>query len=326
MHSFTELIEKYNSFFSKVQFTGAPNTLYEPNNYFLKLGGKRLRPVCLLMAKELFEELDVNDYQAATAFELFHNFSLIHDDIMDAAELRRGQATVHTKYGINTAILSGDVMFVKAYQYIAQIKPAEHQQAILDLFNTTAAEVCEGQQLDMDFENQNEVGLADYINMIALKTSVLIAACFKTGGILGNASIGNLEHLYSFGRSLGIAFQVMDDYLDSFGQADKVGKQIGGDIRQNKKTFLLILAQKQANEQQLNQINKLLAIPPAQKTETDVQAMLALYNETGATNATQQLMETYYAEAAKHLEDIAVLSKRKENIKQLMQYLLQRDS
>src|SRR5258706_5373260 len=241
MHSFELLSEKFALHFDKKHFPDEPSSLYGPNGYFLKLGGKRVRPVLVLLGNELFDEINPDAWHVATAIELFHNFTLIHDDIMDAAPLRRGLQTVHHKYGANTALLAGDVMLVVAYEYLNKIH-AGHIRSIISLFSKTAKEVCEGQQLDMDFEKMNPVSLNDYLHMISLKTSVLLAASLQMGAILGGAGDGNQEHLYEFGKNLGLAFQIQDDYLDAFGDPVKFGKQTGGDIVSNKKTFLFIKA------------------------------------------------------------------------------------
>ena len=238
MYSFKELVVQFSEQFASAHFDKEPATLYDPCNYFLTIGGKRIRPILCLMGNELFNEIDKDAYHLATAIELFHNFTLIHDDIMDAAALRRGMETIHTKYNNSTAILAGDVMMIKSYEYINKMN-GPYLQKILRIFNTTAKEVCEGQQLDMDFEQKEWVSLDQYIHMITLKTSVLLAASLEMGAIIGGASEGNCKHLYEFGKNLGIAFQIQDDYLDAFGDPEKFGKEVGGDIRQNKKTFLL---------------------------------------------------------------------------------------
>ncbi len=234
MHTFKELVSSFAERFAVRHFPGTPVTLYEPGEYFLAIGGKRIRPVMCLMGNELFADMNPDAWHTATAIELFHNFTLIHDDIMDKASLRRGVETVHMKYGSNTALLTGDVMMIQAYEYLNRIH-SPHLHRILQLFNKTAREVCEGQQLDIDFETMESVSLDAYIEMISLKTSVLLAASLEIGAILGGASEGNCRHIYEFGKNLGIAFQVQDDYLDAFGDPEKFGKDVGGDIRQNKK-------------------------------------------------------------------------------------------
>src|SRR6185436_6706254 len=246
MQSFELLSEKFTLHFDKKHFPDEPSTLYAPNEYFLKLGGKRIRPVLALMGNELFDEINPDAWYAATAIELFHNFTLIHDDIMDKAPLRRGKQTVHTKYNDSTALLAGDVMLVRAYEYLNKISSA-YLSKVLSLFNRTAIEVCEGQQMDMDYESRTNVNMNDYLRMIELKTSVALAASLKVGGLLGGGGERNQNLLYEFGKKLGIAFQVQDDYLDAFGDKNKTGKQVGGDILANKKTFLLIHAMESAS-------------------------------------------------------------------------------
>ena len=236
MQSFESLSKQFAEKFDTRHFPEQPASLYEPNEYFLKLGGKRVRPVLCLMGNELFDEIIPDAWHAATAIELFHNFTLIHDDIMDKAPLRRGEQTVHTKYNHSTALLAGDVMMVKAYEYLNKISSL-YLGKVLSLFNKTAIEVCEGQQMDMDYESQNNVSMNDYLRMIELKTSVALAASLKIGALLGGGGERNQNLLYEFGRKLGIAFQVQDDYLDAFGDKSKTGKQTGGDILANKKNI-----------------------------------------------------------------------------------------
>jgi Geranylgeranyl pyrophosphate synthase len=230
MHSFEQLAKQFAEHFNQPLFPSAPASLYDASHYFLKMGGKRIRPVLCLMGNELFDEIKPDAWSVATAVELFHNFTLIHDDIMDRAPLRRGMETVHKKYGDSTAILAGDVMQVAAYEQLNKIQSSYLHQ-ILGLFNKTARQVCEGQQLDMDYEKMEAVAHDQYLQMIELKTSVLLAASLKMGAILGGAGERNQNLLYEFGRKLGLAFQVQDDYLDAFGDPEKFGKQVGGDIR-----------------------------------------------------------------------------------------------
>ena len=229
MHSFIELSKIFDEKFNTRHFPEHTATLYNPAQYILQLGGKRIRPVCVLMGNELFDEIHEDAYYAAAGIELFHNFSLIHDDIMDKAPVRRGMPTVHAKYGESTALLAGDVMFVMAYEYLNKMKVG-HLQKVLHLFNNTAKAVCEGQQLDMDFEKKEMVSMEEYLHMITLKTSVLLAASLQLGAILGGTGERNQQHIYEFGKNLGIAFQLQDDYLDAFGNPEKFGKQVGGDI------------------------------------------------------------------------------------------------
>lgn len=321
MQSFQELSNGFKQYFDKEHFPPQPSSLYEPGRYFLSMGGKRIRPVLCLMGNELFDDLKPDAWQVATAIELFHNFTLIHDDIMDKAPLRRGMQTVHHKYGDSTALLSGDVMLIVAYEYLNKINTS-YLQRIINLFNQTAKQVCEGQQLDMDFEKQNAVKLEEYLTMIELKTSVLLAAALQMGGIIGGASAHNCSHLYGFGRNLGIAFQVQDDYLDAFGDPEKFGKDVGGDIRQNKKTFLLLQAMQVADTAQKEEINVLLQTNPPDKVER----MLSIYKDCDVDNWAKELKATYMDKAMQHLEDIAVISSRKKSLTDLAGYLVSRDS
>jgi geranylgeranyl diphosphate synthase, type II len=320
MQSFEDLSKQFGDQFNQRHFPEQPASLYEPNEYFLKLGGKRVRPVLCLMGNELFEEISPNAWHAATAIELFHNFTLIHDDIMDKAPLRRGLETVHTKYGESTALLAGDVMLVRAYEYLNKIS-VSHIQPVLSLFNKTATEVCEGQQLDMDFEKRETVGIEEYLHMITLKTSVALAASLKVGAMLGGAGKRNQDLIYEFGKKLGIAFQIQDDYLDAFGDPIKFGKQVGGDILANKKTFLLIHALESVTASQKNELRKLLQTNPADKVEK----VLQLFKDCKADEWALQLKDKYLTESLAHLEDIAVLSKRKEPLKELALFLVKRD-
>lgn len=320
MQSFELLSQKFAIHFDKRHFPAEPATLYDPNEYFLKIGGKRIRPVLCLMGNELFEEIKEDAWHVGTAIELFHNFTLIHDDIMDKAPLRRGMQTVHTKFGENTAILAGDVMLVCAYEELNKIS-VEYIQSILRLFNTTAKEVCEGQQMDMDFESMDTVSLDAYLKMIELKTSVALAASLQTGAILGGAGERNQHLLYDFGKKLGIAFQVQDDYLDAFGDPKKFGKQVGGDILANKKTFLLLHALETASPDQKIELQQLLTSNSTNK----IQKVLSIYRDCKVDEWALTLKNKYLDEALSHLDDIAVLSKRKQPLKELAQFLVKRE-
>jgi geranylgeranyl diphosphate synthase type II len=320
MHSFKELISVFAAKFAHRHFPASPATLYDPGEYFLALGGKRVRPIMCLMGNELFDEIHPDAYHVAIAIELFHNFTLIHDDIMDAAPLRRGMETVHKKYGESTALLTGDVMMIQSYEYLNKIQDNNIHQ-ILQLFNRTAKEVCEGQQLDMDFEKQEHVSLNEYLNMISLKTSVLLAASLEMGAILGGASAGNRKHLYDFGKNLGIAFQIQDDYLDAFGDPEKFGKDVGGDIRQNKKTFLLLQALEVADLEQKNKLLQLMKDNP----ENKVAEVLAIFKACNVDVWAKALKEKYLQTALQHLEEIAVVSIRKKPLTELADFLIQRD-
>ena len=321
MHSFIELSKIFEDRFDTRHFPEHTATLYNPAQYILQLGGKRIRPVCVLMGNELFGEIIEDAYYAATAIELFHNFSLIHDDIMDKAPMRRGMETVHEKYGDSTALLAGDVMFVKAYEYLNKIH-INNLQKVLHLFNETASAVCEGQQLDMDFEKRKTVGLEEYVAMITLKTSVLLAASLKLGAILGGATLNSQNHLYEFGKNLGIAFQVQDDYLDVFGDPEKFGKRVGGDILSNKKTFLLIHAMETANAEQLNLLQGLIENNAVDKIEKVTQ----IFKDCKVDDWAKELKDKYLQVALQHLEDTAVVSVRKQALMQLAEFLIQRDN
>jgi geranylgeranyl diphosphate synthase type II len=320
MHTFKELVTDFGERFGMRHFPEIPASLYEPAEYFLSWGGKRIRPVMCLMGNEMFDNIKPDSYEVATAIELFHNFTLIHDDIMDEAPLRRGMETVHMKYGSNTALLTGDVMMIRAYEYLNKIN-GHYLSRILALFNKTAREVCEGQQLDIDFEKKTDVSLQAYIEMISLKTSVLLAASLEMGAIIGGASEGNCRHLYEFGKNLGIAFQIQDDYLDAFGDPEKFGKEVGGDIRQNKKTFLLLHALEVANGEQKKNLQQLMQQNPVDK----VQQVLAIFKDCHVDEWAKELKEKYLQTALKHLDDIAVMLVRKKPLEELADFLIQRE-
>lgn len=320
MHSFQELSQQFEEKFNGRHFPETPVSLYDSSQYILALGGKRIRPVLCLMGNELVNTINPDTWHVATAIELFHNFTLIHDDIMDKAPLRRGMETVHSKFGESTALLAGDVMLVVAYDYVNKINK-DYLQIVMKLFNKTAKEVCEGQQLDMDFEKEERVNFDDYLKMIELKTSVALAASLQLGGILGGAGKGNQQHLYEFGKNLGIAFQVQDDYLDAFGDPGKFGKQVGGDILSNKKTFLSIHAMEVATPTQLKELLQLNNGNEISKVEK----VLQIYKDTNAGKWATELKDKYYKIAMQHLEEIAVLSARKKPLQELAEYLINRE-
>jgi geranylgeranyl diphosphate synthase type II len=320
MKSFEELSRDFIAYFNKAHFPVHPESLYGPAAYFLSLGGKRIRPVMCLMGNELFDEIHPNCWDLATAIELFHNFTLIHDDIMDKAPLRRGMPTVHEKYSEASALLAGDVTLVAAYDALNKISVQAFHR-LLNLFNKTAKEVCEGQQIDMDYEKSGIVELTEYLRMIELKTSVLLAASLKMGAMLGGAGEGNQEHLSEFGRNLGLAFQIQDDYLDAFGDPLKFGKQPGGDIMANKKTFLFIKAMEIASAPVKKEMSLLMKKDGSEK----LARMLTIFRDCGVDREANVLKEEYLAKALSHLESIAVLSVRKEPLKQLASFLIGRD-
>ena len=321
MYSYRELASKFNGYFAQhMPFPAQPAGLYDPCSQFLADGGKRIRPVLCLMGNELFGELTTDAWHAASAVELFHNFTLIHDDIMDRAPLRRGRPTVHAAHGLTAGILCGDVMNIHAYMELAKI--GRSLPAILDIFNRTAAEVCEGQQLDMDFELRNDVSMQEYINMIALKTSVLLACSLQIGALTGGSVGDNASRLYAFGKNMGIAFQLKDDYLDAFGDPEATGKQNGGDIKANKKTFLLIKALENAPDHQKADIMRLATGDSEQK----VTEMLDVFQATGAAKACLDTIALYTGQAYQNLEDVAIPSARKWPLEELADYLLTRDN
>jgi len=320
MQNFEQLSAQFSTYFEAEHFPAEPSSLYDPNRYFLSLGGKRIRPVLCLMGNELFSEISADAWPAATAIELFHNFTLIHDDIMDKAPLRRGMETVHCKYGESTALLAGDVMLVAAYDYLNRINP-QHLPRMIVLFNQTAREVCEGQQLDMDFEKIERVSMDAYLKMISLKTSVLLAASLRMGAILGGALDRNQQLLYEYGRKLGLAFQIQDDYLDAFGDPARFGKQVGGDIKANKKTFLLLHALQTAGANERKELEELLQTD----SEDKVARVLRIFRTCGVDQWAKELKERYANEAFAHLDDVAVVSARKTPLMELGHYLIQRD-
>lgn len=320
MQTFEELSKRFAEFFSVRHFPSQPATLYEADEYFLGLGGKRVRPVLCLMGNELFDDIHPYAWNVASAIELFHNFTLIHDDIMDRAPLRRGMPTVHARFGEATALLAGDVMLVVAYDHLNKIRdPFIHR--ILQLFNKTAREVCEGQQLDMDFEKMSVVDLPQYIHMIGLKTSVLLAASLQMGAILGGAGRSNQENLYQFGKNLGVAFQIQDDYLDAFGDPARFGKQPGGDIMANKKTFLMIRALDQADGSKRTALEELMKGSHPDK----VAGVLQIFRDCGVDRWANELKTEYLNKAFGHLEEIAVTSIRKQPLEELAHFLVKRD-
>ncbi|WP_143306675.1 polyprenyl synthetase family protein [Chitinophaga vietnamensis] len=321
MHSFKELIVQFSQQFEPQQFPATPQRLYNAATHILEIGGKRIRPVLCLMGNELFDELHPDAFQVGNAVELFHNFTLIHDDIMDKAPLRRSQPTVHTIYGEPAAILAGDVMLISVYDRLNKVQ-SRYKQRVISVFNKAAIEVCEGQQLDMDFESMEpeSVQYHDYVNMIGLKTSVLLAASLQLGAIIGGGSDGNQDHIYQFGKNIGIAFQIQDDVLDAFGDPEKFGKQQGGDILVNKKTFLLLKALELCNPAQRTELKRLLASSPDDK----VARVLQLFRDCKADVWAEKEKERFQQQAFQSLDSIAVLSARKKPLMELADYLLDR--
>ena len=299
-----------------------PHNLYEPISYILELGGKRLRPVLTLLTTALFDGNYKNALDAALAIEVFHNFSLVHDDIMDDAPLRRGKTTVHEKWDINTGILSGDAMLINSYQYFESY-PNEEFKKLVQLFSKTAIEVCEGQQYDIDFETRDDVTIAEYLKMVEFKTAVLVASAMKMGAIIANTSEENQDLVYEFGRNLGIAFQLQDDYLDAFGDPKTFGKQVGGDIIENKKTFLFLKALVLSSKLEKETLLHLYSIEPTDTTDK-IAAVKAVFEQSGSVNATKQEIENYTKKAFACLNQINLTEDRKAVLRVFGENLMKR--
>jgi geranylgeranyl diphosphate synthase type II len=324
MHGLNDIRQRITDAFARARFENNPGELYEPINYTLDLGGKRLRPVLVLISCDLFGGNIDQAIYPAMGLEIFHNFTLLHDDIMDNAPLRRGRDTVHKRWDTNTAILSGDTMFVIAYEYVAKTNPSMLPQ-VLDLFNDTARKVCEGQQYDMNYESLHHVTVADYMLMIRLKTAVLIACSLKLGAILAHADSADAEKIYQLGIELGLAFQLQDDYLDAFGDTAKFGKAIGGDITTNKKTFLLIRALELAQGETKSALQELLtgtSIPIPEK----ITRVLRIYRELEIDKITRARIEQHNATAMEILNSFAFSDEKTEQLVHLMKEMLGRDS
>jgi geranylgeranyl diphosphate synthase type II len=304
-----------------VSFPSEPNNLYDPLNYFMTLGGKRTRPLLTLLGCDLFGKPGEQAMNAAIAVELFHNFTLIHDDIMDEAPLRRGKSTVHTKWNSNIAILSGDVLFVKAFEFLSD-NDAKYLHPLIAVFTRTAAEVCEGQQLDMDFETRNDVSIEEYIEMIRLKTSVLLGAALEMGAIIGEASAEDKRLLYEFGMNVGIAFQLKDDILDLYADPEKFGKQVGGDILSNKKTFLLLKAQELAVGDQAQQLARIMNELTG---DEKISAARKLFDALGIQELAMERMKDYYHSAKTAMDKISVPDEAKLELIGIADYLMNRE-
>ena len=323
MHSIKQYQEFINEYQASQQVVREPKNLYEPISYILGLGGKKIRPTLTLMAAEIFGADYKNALPAALAVEVFHNFSLIHDDIMDAAPLRRGNETVHEKWDLNTGILSGDAMLILAYQYFEQYEPAVFRD-LAKLFSKTAIQVCEGQQWDVDFENRDEVTIPEYLKMIEYKTAVLVAAAMKMGAIIAATSTENCELIYDFGLNLGLAFQLQDDYLDAFGDPATFGKQVGGDIIENKKTYLYLKAQEFSTAAQREELMHLFSIHPEDTTDK-VAAVKKVFEKTGAAEATQQAITDFTMKAFETLENMQISADKKAILRLFGEKLMSRN-
>jgi geranylgeranyl diphosphate synthase type II len=302
-----------------------PATLYDPIRYIMGLGGKRLRPLLTLLSGQLFTDELAPLVKPALATEVFHNFTLVHDDLMDQAPLRRGQPTVHEKWNASTAILSGDVMLVRAYELLFQHVPLALLPQVLQRFSQTAAEVCEGQQWDMNFETETTVTIPQYLDMIRLKTAVLLGFALELGAVLAGASAADAEHLRQFGTDIGLAFQLRDDLLDVYGDAATFGKRVGGDIISDKKTFLLLTAQAQANVAQQATLASHLG-QPVRDADAKVQAVRQVYDELQIRPQTEALINEYFQAALQHLERVAAPTARKQPLHHLALQLLDREN
>ena len=322
MHSISHYQEVISNHFSALAIDKEPNNLYEPIRYILSLGGKRMRPVLTLMTAEIFNTHCDKALAAATAVEVFHNFSLIHDDIMDDAPLRRGNETVHEKWNINTGILSGDAMLILAYQYFELYDPVIFRE-LAKLFSKTALEVCEGQQYDVDFETRDDVTIPEYLKMIEYKTAVLVGAAMKMGAIVAETSEENANLIYDFGLNLGIAFQLQDDYLDAFGDPETFGKQVGGDIIENKKTYLYLKAKAFAEPAVKEQLLHLFSIQPSDNTDK-IHSVKEIFNATGASEATQEAIKAYTFKAFETLERMDIEDNKKELLRAFGENLMSR--
>ncbi len=324
MLSFKEIQEKIEREIGQLEFDCPPKSLYEPITYILSLGGKRIRPALVLMAYNLYREDVEKVIRPAIGLEVFHNFTLLHDDLMDQADKRRNKPTVHKVWNANTAILSGDAMLIAAYQLIGETAP-EHLKEVLDLFTRTALEICGGQQYDMEFESRMDVSEEEYLEMIRLKTAVLLACSLKTGAILGGASREDAENLYRFGINIGLAFQLQDDLLDVYGDTKTFGKNIGGDILCNKKTFLLINALRRAEGEQKVQLEHWIARKDFDAAEK-IAAVTNIYNVLGLKELSEAKMQTYYAEGMKNLAALSVSEERLAVLKEVTSRLMFRQS
>ena len=318
-----EILKLVNKYLDNLSYDRKPSSLYEPIRYVLSMGGKRIRPVLMLLSYNMFRENPEEILMPACALETYHNYTLLHDDLMDNADLRRGHETVHRKWDANTAILSGDSMLVLAYQRMAQCDKQKMPE-VLSLFTETALEIGEGQQYDMDFEHRNDVTEDEYIEMIRLKTSVLLACAMKVGAILAGASKKDADNLYRFGEQIGLAFQLQDDYLDVYGDTRVFGKAIGGDITSNKKTYMLINALLRANDTQRAELEKWISATEFDREEK-IAAVTRLYNEIGIDKLAQEKINFYFEQSRKYLAAVSVAEDRKAEITAYAQRMMKRE-
>ncbi len=313
MKTANEILQLINRYIDEMPYNRQPASLYEPIRYVLSLGGKRIRPTLMMLAYNLYQEDPEKILPQACALETYHNFTLLHDDLMDKADVRRGHPTVHVKWDANTAILSGDTMLLMAFQRMMQC-PEDKLQAVLDVFTETTLEIDEGQQYDISFETRDDVREEEYIEMIRLKTSVLLACALKIGAILGGASASDAENLYKFGEQIGLAFQLQDDFLDVYGDPKVFGKAIGGDILCNKKTFMLINAFNKADESQRKELEKWVnAVNP--DPQEKIAAVTTLYNNIGINRLAEERIRYYFNESRKYLDAVQVPEERKQELR-----------
>ena len=324
MYTSEEILKKVNEALEQLPYDRQPQSLYDPIRYVLSLGGKRIRPVLMLLGYNLFKEKPENIMMQALGLETYHNYTLLHDDLMDNADLRRGHETVHKHWDANKAILSGDSMLVLAYQRVAQCD-SRHLPAILDLFTETALEIGEGQEYDMSFETRNDVTEEEYIEMIRLKTSVLLACALKMGAILADASEEDAKNLYKCGEQIGLAFQLQDDLLDVYGDPEVFGKAIGGDITSNKKTYMLINAVNRADSDQRRELIDWIEAKQFDRQEK-IAAVTRLYDAIGIRQLCEEKINYYFAEARKYLDKVSVPAERKENLRRYMNEMMKRES
>ncbi len=323
MYSISDYQGYFLKFLEQKNNIKEPKNLYEPISYILNLGGKRLRPTLVLLTAEIFGTSYKNALDAALAIEVFHNFSLIHDDIMDDAPLRRGKETVHEKWDINTGILSGDAMLINAYQLFENYEGDTFKELAM-LFTKTAIEVCEGQQYDIDFETRDDVTITEYIKMIEYKTAVLVGAAMQMGAIIADADSSCKSSIYNFGRLLGLAFQLQDDYLDAFGDPETFGKQLGGDIIENKKTFLYLKSLEFASAEEQKQLRGLFSLTP-ENSDEKIATVKYLFEKTGAKEAARSAIEEYTNKAFALLDTIDIAENKKQILKVFGQQLMNRN-
>ena len=321
MQTPAQLAEKYEQFYQQNSFNYDPNGLYEPVRHIMSIPGKRIRPMFVLMAADMFGGDLTEALNPAFAMEVFHNFTLVHDDVMDNADIRRGSPTVHVKYGLNGAILAGDVMLSYGYKYLLNIAD-KHLKQSMNLFTKTAIEIFEGQQLDLDFEKRLDVTVDEYLQMIKFKTSVLLATSLQIGALVAGADAEDQQKLYEFGLNLGLSFQIKDDWLDTFGEGEKVGKKIVGDIIQNKKTFLLITALNDATEEQRNQ---LLVLFQEKEEAKKVAGVMALFSALNISAKTENRINELYEKSLKSLRSVNLPDEKKQPLLALAEKIHNRD-